>query len=117
MIPIGISDIADRVVMPDGKASPELLRLLQEMIARLEGMEDVETRLAAAESQLASLGQYFIPGLFTVAGLTSAYPPASSPGARAYVTDATAPVYGRPLVGGGAAGSPAVSDGANWEAG
>ena len=35
-------------------------------------------------------------------------------GARAFVTDATAPIFGSAVVGGGAVATPVYSDGPNW---
>ena len=49
---------------------------------------------------------------YTVASLPSAS--ASGAGSRSFVTDATAPVFGSAVVGGGAVATPVYSDGINW---
>ena len=55
-----------------------------------------------------------IPALtnYTVATLPSASD--SGAGSRSFVTDATAPVFGSAVVGGGAVTTPVYSDGTNW---
>lgn len=52
---------------------------------------------------------------YTVATLPSAS--ASGVGARSFVTDALAPVFGSAVVGGGAVASPVYSNGTNWVVG
>jgi len=49
---------------------------------------------------------------YLVADLPSAA--TSGLGARAFVTDATAPTFGSAVVGGGAVATPVYSDGTNW---
>jgi hypothetical protein len=49
---------------------------------------------------------------YTVAGLPSAA--TSGVGARSFVTDAVAPVFGGAVSGGGAVATPVYSDGTNW---
>ena len=53
-----------------------------------------------------------ITGIYTVATLPA--PIANRVGSRAFVTDATAPVFGALAVGGGAVFSPVYCDGTNW---
>lgn len=52
---------------------------------------------------------------YTVAGLPSAA--TAGAGARAFVTDAVAPMFGATLTGGGSTGVPVYSDGTDWRAG
>ena len=52
---------------------------------------------------------------YTVATLPSAS--TSGVGARAFVTDALAPVFGSTVVTGGAVATPVYSDGTNWKVG
>ena len=52
---------------------------------------------------------------YTVATLPSAS--VSGKGARAFVTDALAPVFGSTVVTGGAVAVPVYSDGTNWKVG
>jgi hypothetical protein len=58
-----------------------------------------------------------IPALtnYTVATLPSAA--TSGKGARSFVTDALAPVFGSTVVTGGAVATPVYSDGTNWKVG
>jgi hypothetical protein len=58
-----------------------------------------------------------IPALtnYTVATLPSAV--TSGKGARSFVTDALAPVFGSTVVTGGAVATPVYSDGTNWKVG
>jgi len=58
-----------------------------------------------------------IPALtnYTVATLPSAV--TSGKGARSFVTDALAPVFGATVATGGAVATPVYSDGTNWKAG
>ena len=58
-----------------------------------------------------------IPALtnYTVATLPSAV--TSGKGARSFVTDALAPVFGSTVVTGGAVAVPVYSDGTNWKVG
>ena len=58
-----------------------------------------------------------IPALknYTVATLPSAA--TSGKGARSFVTDALAPVFGATVVTGGAVATPVYSDGTNWKVG
>jgi hypothetical protein len=58
-----------------------------------------------------------IPALtnYTVATLPSAV--TSGKGARSFVTDALAPVFGATVVTGGAVAVPVYSDGTNWKVG
>ena len=52
---------------------------------------------------------------YTVATLPSAV--TSGKGARSFVTDALAPVFGATVVTGGAVATPVYSDGTNWKVG
>ena len=52
---------------------------------------------------------------YTVATLPSAV--TSGVGARSFVTDALAPVFGNTVVTGGAVATPVYSDGTNWKVG
>jgi hypothetical protein len=58
-----------------------------------------------------------VPALtnYTVATLPSAV--TSGKGARSFVTDALAPVFGSTVVTGGAVATPVYSDGTNWKVG
>ena len=58
-----------------------------------------------------------IPALtnYTVATLPSAV--TSGKGARSFVTDALAPVFGSTVAAGGAVATPVYSDGTNWKVG
>jgi len=58
-----------------------------------------------------------IPALtnYTVATLPSAV--TSGKGARSFVTDALAPVFGATVAAGGAVATPVYSDGTNWKVG
>jgi hypothetical protein len=58
-----------------------------------------------------------IPALtnYTVATLPSAV--TSGKGARSFVTDALAPVFGATVASGGATATPVYSDGTNWKVG
>ena len=58
-----------------------------------------------------------IPALtnYTVATLPSAV--TSGKGARSFVTDALAPVFGATVAAGGATATPVYSDGTNWKVG
>ena len=58
-----------------------------------------------------------IPALtnYTVATLPSAA--TSGKGARSFVTDALAPVFGSTVAAGGAVATPVYSDGTNWKVG
>ena len=58
-----------------------------------------------------------IPALtnYTVATLPSAV--TSGKGARSFVTDALAPVFGSTVAGAGAVATPVYSDGTNWKVG
>lgn len=53
--------------------------------------------------------------VFTVATLPSAT--VSGVGARSFVSDALAPVFGATVAGGGAVVTPVYSDGTNWKVG
>jgi hypothetical protein len=53
--------------------------------------------------------------VYTVATLPSAV--TSGKGARSFVTDALAPVFGSTVVTGGAVATPVYSDGTNWKVG
>ena len=61
------------------------------------------------------LGQLNTASNYTVATLPSAA--TSGAGARAFVTDATAPTFGSTVAGGGAVNVPVYSDGTNWKVG
>lgn len=63
----------------------------------------------------ATLGQLASNTNFLVADLPSAAD--SGSGARAFVTDALAPVFGATVVGGGTVKVPVYSDGTNWKVG
>jgi len=52
---------------------------------------------------------------YTVATLPSAV--TSGKGARSFVTDALAPVFGSTVAAGGAVATPVYSDGTNWKVG
>jgi hypothetical protein len=52
---------------------------------------------------------------YTVATLPSAV--TSGSGARAFVSDASAPTFGSTVAGGGAVATPVYSDGTNWKVG
>ena len=60
----------------------------------------------------ATLGQLAATTNYLVADLPSAI--VSGSGARAFVTDATAPTFGSAVVGGGAVATPVYSNGTNW---
>jgi hypothetical protein len=60
----------------------------------------------------ATLGQLAATTNYLVANLPSAAE--SGSGARAFVSDATAPTFGSAVVGGGAVKTPVYSDGTNW---
>jgi hypothetical protein len=60
----------------------------------------------------ATLGQLAATTNYLVADLPSAVD--SGSGARAFVTDATAPTFGSAVVGGGAVATPVYSNGTNW---
>jgi hypothetical protein len=72
-------------------------------------------RVDAILNQLKTDG--IIPALtnYTVATLPSAV--TSGKGARSFVTDALAPVFGSTVVTGGAIATPVYSDGTNWKVG
>jgi len=72
-------------------------------------------RLDALTGQLTASG--VMPPLtnYTVATLPSAV--TSGKGARSFVTDALAPVFGSTVVTGGAVAVPVYSDGTNWKVG
>ena len=72
-------------------------------------------RLDALNTQLMASG--VVPSLtnYTVATLPSAV--TSGKGARSFVTDALAPVFGATVVTGGAIAVPVYSDGTNWKVG
>jgi len=72
-------------------------------------------RIDALTTQLMASG--IVPPLtnYTVATLPSAA--TSGTGARAFVTDATAPTFGATVAGGGAVAVPVYSDGTNWKVG
>jgi hypothetical protein len=72
-------------------------------------------RLDALTTQLMASG--VVPPLtnYTVATLPSAV--TSGKGARSFVTDALAPVFGSTVVTGGAVAVPVYSDGTNWKVG
>jgi len=72
-------------------------------------------RLDAILGQLKS--NQIIPALtnYTVATLPSAV--TSGKGARSFVTDALAPVFGATVATGGAVAVPVYSDGTNWKVG
>ena len=72
-------------------------------------------RIDAILGQLKTNG--IIPPLtnYTVATLPSAA--TSGKGARSFVTDALAPVFGSTVVTGGAIATPVYSDGTNWKVG
>jgi hypothetical protein len=72
-------------------------------------------RLDALTGQLMASG--VLPPLtnYTVATLPSAV--TSGKGARSFVTDALAPVFGSTVVTGGAVATPVYSDGTNWKVG
>lgn len=59
-------------------------------------------------------GRQFVGLTFAVADLPTA---ADYPGARTFVTDATATVFASVVAGGGANGVPVYSDGADWRIG
>jgi len=61
------------------------------------------------------LGKLHTSGNYTVATLPSAA--TAGVGARAFVTNATAPTFGATVVGGGAVATPVYSDGTNWKVG
>jgi hypothetical protein len=61
------------------------------------------------------LGQLNTATNYTVATLPNAV--TSGAGARAFVTDATAPTFGSTVAGGGAVNVPVYSDGTNWKVG
>jgi hypothetical protein len=63
----------------------------------------------------ATLGQLAETTNYLVADLPSAAD--SGSGARAFVTDALAPVFGATVVGGGTVKVPVYSDGTNWKVG
>jgi hypothetical protein len=62
-----------------------------------------------------TLGQLAATTNFLVANLPSAAD--SGSGARAFVSDATGPIFGATVVGGGAVKVPVYSDGTNWKVG
>ena len=72
-------------------------------------------RLNSIIGQLGTSG--FIPPAtnYTVATLPSAV--TSGAGARTFVTNALAPVFGSTVAGGGAVFTPVYSDGTNWKVG
>jgi len=72
-------------------------------------------RLDALNTQLTASG--VMPPLinYTVATLPSAV--TSGKGARSFVTDALAPVFGSTVATGGAVAVPVYSDGTNWKVG
>jgi hypothetical protein len=72
-------------------------------------------RLDAILNQLKT--DEIIPALtnYTVATLPSAV--TSGKGARSFVTDALAPVFGATVATGGAVATPVYSDGTNWKVG
>jgi hypothetical protein len=72
-------------------------------------------RIDSIVGQLQTNG--IIPALtnYTVATLPSAS--TSGNGARAFVTDASAPTFGATVAGGGAVSTPVYSDGTNWKVG
>jgi hypothetical protein len=61
------------------------------------------------------LGQLSTPPVYTVATLPSAA--TAGVGARSFVTDALAPVFGATVAAGGAVKTPVYSDGTNWKVG
>ena len=61
-----------------------------------------------------SVAGLFQSQAYTVSGLTSAYPASGSPGAVAYVTDATSTTRLATVAGGGANKVMVFSDGTNW---
>jgi len=73
-------------------------------------------RLDAIFGQFQTNGE-IIPALtvYTVATLPSAVD--SGAGARSFVSDALAPVFGSTVVTGGAVKTPVYSDGTNWKVG
>ena len=73
------------------------------------------SRIDAILGQLRALD--IMPALtnYTVASLPSAS--ASGAGSRSFVTDATSPVFGSAVVGGGAVTTPVYSDGTSWVVG
>ena len=72
-------------------------------------------RIDALNTQLTASG--VVPPLtnYTVATLPSAV--TSGKGARSFVTDALAPVFGATVATGGAVAVPVYSDGTNWKVG
>jgi len=60
-------------------------------------------------------GQLVLGAVYTVATLPSAVN--ADVGARAFVTDASLPVFGATVAGGGATKVPVYSDGTNWKVG
>lgn len=63
---------------------------------------------------ITSTGQVIASAPIRLKGYTVATLPAGTVGMRAYVTDALAPTYGQPVVGGGAVKVPVFFDGTNW---
>jgi len=63
----------------------------------------------------ALLGKLQTSGNYEVANLPNAA--TAGVGARAFVTNATAPTFGATVVGGGAVAVPVYSDGTNWKVG
>jgi hypothetical protein len=72
-------------------------------------------RMDALTGQLTASGVIPPAVNYTVATLPSAA--TSGKGARSFVTDALAPVFGSTVVTGGAIATPVYSDGTNWKVG
>ena len=72
-------------------------------------------RLDAILGQLATSG--IQPPLTNYAVLDLPFASVSGKGARAFVTDALAPVFGATVVTGGTVAVPVYSDGTNWKVG
>lgn len=130
MIPIGVQDIQNGIAEPDGKPTKDIIRLLQNMIQRLEAeeacceeskeaIEDLDTRLTTAEGDIDTLevqiaGLDFLPPT-TVSGLPD---PTTVAFYRTFVTDASSNAfYSGPGAGGGTFVVPVYSDGTDWRVG
>lgn len=70
------------------------------------------SRVDAILGQLRALD--IMPALTNYTASTLPSASTSGKGARSFVTDATAPVFGSAVVGGGAVATPVYSDGTNW---
>ena len=96
------------------QAAEEYSRLYQDQLNNV--LRLYFNRLNALVGQLQTDGTIF-PALtvYTVATLPSAA--TSGAGARSFVSDALAPVFGSTVVTGGAVKTPVYSDGTNWKVG